>query len=309
MRAQASHPSPNTSRYVETLLEACPPAGSGVHNWLFRAARAAHHLYPDKGALAERLTQAARHCGRQVPEREIADAIRHSLACAWNPDTADPTTPAPEGLTKAPPKWPSVDQQLRERVIRDGACLYDLWDLSPVRYEDDLPHSEQIIDALFPGNPLLCVGRSTRRFATRPRDRWRGRLSGLPLVVPSPMIAVSGLTKDRRISEHCLDNTGVRRFLVVEFDEGSHEAHAALIWHLAKFAPLVTALSSGNKSLHAWFSCRGSSATERRSFFDYAIRLGADFATWSRCQFVRIPDGLRADGSRQRVFYFNPNVI
>jgi hypothetical protein len=45
----------------------------------------------------------------------------------------------------------------------------------------------------------------------------------------------------------------------------------------------------------------------------YAVMLGADPATWTRCQFVRMPNGLRrrpkAFGVRQPVFYFNPNNL
>ncbi len=42
---------------------------------------------------------------------------------------------------------------------------------------------------------------------------------------------------------------------------------------------------------------------------DYAVSLGADHKLWSRSQFVRMPDGLRDNGKRQVVFYFNPKVI
>jgi hypothetical protein len=40
-----------------------------------------------------------------------------------------------------------------------------------------------------------------------------------------------------------------------------------------------------------------------------AVRLGADKATWARCQLVRIPDGTRDNGNRQRVHYFAADVI
>jgi len=30
---------------------------------------------------------------------------------------------------------------------------------------------------------------------------------------------------------------------------------------------------------------------------------------WTRSQFVRLPDGLRQNGARQCVYYFNPEVI
>ena len=42
---------------------------------------------------------------------------------------------------------------------------------------------------------------------------------------------------------------------------------------------------------------------------DRAVRFGADKARWTRCQLVRMPDGTRDNGNRQRVFYFAPSVV
>ena len=41
----------------------------------------------------------------------------------------------------------------------------------------------------------------------------------------------------------------------------------------------------------------------------YAVSLGADRATWTRSQFVRMPDGTRDNGKRQTVYFFNPEVL
>lgn len=46
-----------------------------------------------------------------------------------------------------------------------------------------------------------------------------------------------------------------------------------------------------------------------RRFMRYAVALGADRATWTRSQFVRMPDGTRDNGERQTVYFFNPEVI
>jgi hypothetical protein len=120
------------------------------------------------------------------------------------------------------------------------------------------------------------------------------------------MSATTGTTKDGRTSKHTLDNTGPRRFLVVEFDAGTADEHAALMMHLAGYAPLVVASHSGNKSLHGWFYCAGQPEDKLLRFMRYAASLGGDPATWTRCQFVRMPDGTRDNGKRQTVFFFNP---
>jgi hypothetical protein len=123
------------------------------------------------------------------------------------------------------------------------------------------------------------------------------------------MSAATGLTRDGRRSKHALSNTGPRRFLLVEFDTGAVDHHAALLLHLAQRAPLALAVHSGGKSIHGWFYCHGQPEARLECFMRYAVSLGADTATWTRSQFVRMPDGVRSDGRRQIVFFFNPRVL
>ena len=121
-------------------------------------------------------------------------------------------------------------------------------------------------------------------------------------------------------------NTGPDRFLVVEFDFNStnsteegrllerlaiegqdlRDLCAALLLHLAEKAPLALAVYSGGKSLHGWFYCAGIAEEKVLGFFGYAVSLGADSANWNRSQFARMPDGLRENGKRQAVYFFNP---
>jgi hypothetical protein len=166
------------------------------------------------------------------------------------------------------------------------------------------------VNKLFPGDSLLCVGQSDSDFDTLARKTWRGKLASKQLIVPSPMKARLGRRKkDGKLSAHTLDNTGDRRFLVCEFDTGTTDEHAALLLHLASRAPLVLAVHSGGKSLHGWFYCAGQPEEKLRRFMEYAVTLGADPATWSRCQFCRMPDGTRSNGNRQTVFFFNPRPL
>ena len=65
------------------------------------------------------------------------------------------------------------------------------------------------------------------------------------------MTARSGLTQDGKQSAHALSITGPRRFLVVEFDQGDVDDHAALLWHLALRAPLAMVVHSGIE-VFAW---------------------------------------------------------
>ncbi len=131
----------------------------------------------------------------------------------------------------------------------------------------------------------------------------------MPLIVPSPMSARTGRTQDGRVSEHTLDNTGPRRFLIIEQDSGDADEQAAVLLHLAQRAPLALAVHSGSKSIHGWFLAEGEPEDDLHAFMRRAVTLGADRATWTRSQFVRMPDGFRDNGRRQTVHFFNPEVI
>jgi hypothetical protein len=127
--------------------------------------------------------------------------------------------------------WPALDKDKRAKIIGKPAGLPELLGARP--FTDDVPHTEEIIDALFPGDPLLCCGASKMKFETRPRSDWRGGLARLQLIVPSPMSAKFGVTKGGKKSQHTLSNTGPRRFLVIEQDSGSLDEQAAVLRHFA----------------------------------------------------------------------------
>ena len=282
-------------QWAGDILATPPRAGEGFHTWLFRAALALWKCNRTEHDIRAILENAASTCERRVTAREIEDAINDSRTGAFQPGNF------------AQPRWPALDPELRQSIIKKGGGVVDLWEGSPARLDDNKSHTEEIIDALFPGNPLLCCGKTMSDFDTKPREDWAGELSKLQLIVPSPMSAVTGLTLDGRESKHTLNNTGPRRFLVIEFDKGTADEHAAVLLHLAQFAPMVLALHSGSKSMHGWFYAGGCGATDTKveKSFGYAVALGADRALWSRCQLVRMPDGIRDNGKKQTVFFFD----
>ena len=212
-------------------------------------------------------------------------------------------------------RWPAAASGRIQEIIRsrEARSLYDLWEASPVRLEDHA--AEHLIDRLFPGNPLLCCGRSHGQCETTPREEWRGQLRKLQFIVPNPMAALRGTRKsDGQPSPRALDNTGPRRFLVIEFDDNlGEDSQAARLWHLNSLSPLVLAVHSGGKSLHGWFCTVGDAESAWLKFMRYAVSLGADPATWTRCQFVRLPDGMRRPKDkapiRQVVYFFNPEAL
>ena len=294
-----NHHGKELPRFVRDLLASPPVRGGGLNDWLFRAARVLHpHRAPDEIiALLQSAT-----AGEPVRPGEIERAVERSEPFAWQP--GQPQKNAPRIRT-----WPAANAEQRKAVLASGRGLEDLRHASPVHFDDSEPHTEEIIDALFPSNPWLCVGKSNSDFATRKREDLRGQLASMQFIVPSPMTGRTGRTQDGRESEHTLANTGPRRFLVVEQDTGTEDEQAAVIFHLAERAPLALVAHSGGKSMHAWLYCHGQPEERLRAFMRYAVSLGADRATWTRSQFVRMPDGTRDNGKRQTVLFFNPEVI
>jgi hypothetical protein len=288
-------------------LKQCPLEGEGVHRWLYYAACE----LTDVGVPSEEAEAIIEGLMTRPPKpaSEVEDAVRSA-----------------RGERKPGARWTPAISHLITEVTAVGPSLCDLISHSPqpIQFGQD-SRTEEYIDALFAGDPWLCVGRADCRFYTARREWWRNKLSEQALIVPSPMSAEKGRTKQGKLSHHSEDNTGLRRFLVVEFDRGTLDEQAAIIFHLAQYAPLALVVFSGSKSAHSWFWCQHQSEGKLTRFFNYATSLGADPKTWSRSQFVRMPDGKRTDGKtggalvaagingvpdgRQAVLYFNPGVI
>jgi hypothetical protein len=286
-------------QFLRDVISSPPRHGEGVHQWLFKIARQLH-AHRSEADIHDLLSAAVDGCGRHVPASEITEAVEAARGCAWRP-TGGSGTPS-----KSAPKWPAQDKEGIERTAAsDPNALDKLRDSSPVKVSPGLHDSECLLERLFPGNPLVCVGYSAREFFTAPRDSFKGKLASFQFLTPSPMSALEGVTKDGKPSAHCLDNTGARFYLVVECDQGDRDTQAAVIRYLATLAPLAMVVDSGGKSLHSWFHCRGQSEDRLLAFFRLAVSLGGDPATWTRSQFVRMPLAMRDNGKLQAVHYFN----
>lgn len=286
-------------QFVCDLLSSPPERGEGLNLWLYRVARVLH-AFRSPAEIIELLRVAT--YGLAIKQGEIERQVDCSRKVAWQPGQLT--------QQRAAPAWPKLDQQQRAAAIAANKCgLVDLWEASPIRLDDNAAHTEEIIDVLFPDNPLLCCGWTQSMFDTRSREEWRGHLSRLALIVPSAMTARTGHTKQDKVSAHTLETTGRRRFLIIEQDSGTIDDQAAILLHLAEYAPLVLAVHSGSKSIHGWFACRDESETTFREFMRYAVTLGADSALWTRSQFARMPDGRRARDTRQTVFHIDFDVL
>lgn len=299
-----------------------PPAGAGVHLWI--ASNTAKLIVRGMSAAdveATLLPIVAKQRGEQTAVREIRAAVSsaarkftpygHGLMRVWSPP---PTVPP---LHRIPVDWQSVRSIAFSRS--------DTWlDFNQPR------NARGLLMSLFGDDEWVCASLGRAALAvTKRRDEWLSGADDLELVVPSPMIGPTGLNQEGGITARCLANTGGRRHLVIEFDFKADRpgaprtdcgrfvedlerrgitvgnACAALHANLAQLAPLVLVAWSGGKSLHGWFRTAGRE-DDAAKLMRYARTLGADPATWPRCQMVRFPDGHRHDrGVRQTCCYFN----
>jgi hypothetical protein len=305
-----------------------PAAGSGVHQWLFATACLLHEAGYSTTAKLELLEQATRNVGRTVTKREIKGAVSDAEK------KTRPIVEEPGKIIRFPgsePAWPEPDYGHVYLLGKFGPGLYDLWEQSPLRYDDEADHCEEAIDILWPGNPLLCIGKTAYHFATRRREVWRGHLCECQFIVPNPMLQVYGATQEGKKSEHAKVSVGRRCYLVTEFDIAPYsrngqkitpwkllidswqeqeasvsDACAAAILELAQLMPLALVVHSGGKSLHAWWRVFGKKESESRASMRQAVRLGADPKTFDPNQFVRLPGGALDNGRRQTIFYLDP---
>lgn len=295
------------SKTEQAILINCPPAGGGVHHWIFRCLRIlAPHYKSDQSLLNAMQALCANHATRHVDTGEILRQIPNARRKKAT------------GI-RTPGKWPSVNEQAIRSLVRAGGDLATLKSASPV--DPATVGTEDFIDQLFPGNRLLCMGASLGSCRTHPRSWWRGKETHQQFIVPSPMSSVLGTSKQGKPSHRCESNVGPRTHLVVECDFTSDDLKhygcsgstfdlcAIVLNHLRKRLPLCMVVHSGGKSAHGWFPCSGIPESQLRRFMEYAVSLGADRATWTRSQLVRMPNGLRDNGARQEVIFFNPHRV
>lgn len=287
-------------RFVKDLISNPPASGQGVHRWMYTTSRylLAVRSHDEVGEL---LRATLHGCGRRIPERELQAAISDAKKSVWVPGNKNQDIIYQSA-------WPKLNKQKYVEITCDtnALCASDLWESSPVRYMDDKSYTWEIIDQLFKGNPYLCCGYSKEVFEAKRKHEWYKEADKQQFIVPNACKGEMGMTKDGKPSAHCLDNTGPRMYLVIEQDDGNQDQQTAVIVYLTKYLPLRMVLSSGGKSLHAWFDCQGVEEGKQKDLMRSAVALGADDSTWTRSQFVRMPDGLRDNGNRQSVFYFNP---
>lgn len=283
-----------------------PRPGERNH-WLFQVAVAARGgASPDRvRVFLHRVIQA---CG--WTDRDFGPEIDRAVRRAFQKKVGTTalrrplSAPGPSGAPLKRTPCPKRDPQLRRELIATNP----VFDLSA---KPDIS-TEAILDALYRSDELLCLAHNHKDAFTAPRGKWRGREAGFQYIVASPMRSLRGLTQDGKPSSRCHGNATLnRRYQVVEFDEGTLEEQAAILSALhSERAPLFMVVWSGSKSLHGWFDVRHLTEAEKRQFFAFACRCGADRTLWDQSKLVRMPGGIRCSNNQsQAVLYFNPSLL
>jgi hypothetical protein len=272
-----------------------PYDGGGLNIWVMASARRCRNAGFSTHEAESRIMAHQGTAHRTIKASEVKRAIEK----AYGTELAPLAPKAPKQTWQPVKTMTSKAKPFLQRVTEEH-----LWHASPWTCDDGLTQ-EIILRELFPDpDGLICVGKSAFEFKTAKLADIKG-LEHCQFIVPCYMTKIKGLTQDGKESEHCLDNCGERRFCVCDFDEPKSADHPTIIWYLAKFYHLTMALSSGGKSLHAWFEV---AKDEEESFWKLAISLGADAALMrNRSSFVRIPLGKRDNGNLQRIIHFNPD--
>jgi hypothetical protein len=227
----------------------------------------------------------------------------------------------------------TVNDELRRRIVESGQGIKEL----VARTRTELPEEPENVAAfmlnyLFPGDPCLCVAKGVKLAVTQRKSTLKKPFL-YPQIVPSPMSAVWGINLKGKPSQRCLNNTGPRTYFVCEFDlppdvslasaedkeflewaaargKSIQDISAALLDYLAQITPLVAVVDSGGKSLHGWYNVQGWDEKHVLLLKTIACKLGADPQTYTKCQLVRMPGGIRRDQSGnaitfQDVLYFD----
>lgn len=266
---------------VKELVKQCPKTGGGVHPFLFHLA---HRANPFLNAreLEEILRFSCQDCGRDVPAREIVETVKNVRQSSYHSSIEHESAVAPK--RKVP--------DYSEVAVKDALCA----NYRPPSPLERLPGTAaEVCRLLYESGSLICTGPSLYQMTTSTLESALPWIDGMQFIVPSAMSKLMGLNKQGELSQRCLDNTGPRQHLVVEFDRHDLEVQKKLLHYLSQKLPLRLICHSGNKSLHGWFHCSERNESELRSFMDRAIQLGADPMTWPRCHAVRLPNGFRND--------------
>ena len=290
---------PFSQRTAARLAEA--PVAGETHRWLAQVASGVSQILTP-----QRCGEFLRRCcdvhvaHRRVPDREISAAV--DLAYGSGVQGSGVGVQANYGRRAI--EWPEANPEAIRKVMETVAPVFDGETSTGLRPGDVLP-------LLFHGVELVCTGADSERATVRPVEAVLSDADTLQFICVNPMRGSLAMNQAGRPSPRCQNNVMVRRYLVAEFDDATlaKAQQAQLASALGDMAPLVMAVDSGGKSVHAWYAVEAMTRQDQARFFALACLLGADQTRWDICGWLRMPGGLRVkpdfSRARQRILYWN----
>jgi hypothetical protein len=296
---------PFSQRTAARLAEA--PVAGETHRWLAQVASGVSHILTP-----QRCGEFLRRCcdvhvaHRRVPDREINAAVEFAYGGGQGSGVGVQANYGRRAI-----EWPDPSAEVVRRVLETVAPVFDGETSTGLRPGDVLP-------LLFHGGELVCTGADSERATVRPVEAVLSDADTLQFICVNPMRGSLAMNQAGRPSPRCQNNVMVRRYLVAEFDDATlaKAQQAQLATALGDMAPLVMAVDSGGKSVHAWYAVEAMTRQDQARFFALACLLGADQTRWDICGWLRMPGGLRvkpdpstgsgqASRVRQRILYWN----
>lgn len=231
-------------------------------------------------------------------------------------------------------------QLLRATIQKNQIRAVDFYEASPRKFGAAYtrfvhPESEwkdddaatEVLTALYPDGGMICAGIGKYSYNIFELSKVLDRARNFEYLVPNRMLPELVDTEVLRSAA----NVGPLEYLVVECDFKEDnllyrdllravqadlgitplDAGLSVICELINYQdiPLVVIVFSGGKSFHGWFRIADLPFYRVKEFMKRAVLLGSDPAMERRNQFFRMPGGLRCDGSRQCVLYFDASKV
>ena len=304
----------NYPRFLQDLLNHCPPAGAGVHPWLFKVARYLHRYHtPDE--IQTILEVRVAGCGRYLESHEIPDAVRNSRAHAWQPSGKTASQRRAEWiaaptLNRVPPFNPEKAEQVAAQIPIEITSDW-LKEHSPCSVCCSTAGFLRSVFAPTEKALLFCHYQNQGRLFPDEVNLEKFTAIHFPCgawFLCNPVDGLSHfnprLNRKSRRSEESLTSF---RYAVLECDREPRSQWLKILAWLR--LPIVAITHSAGRSDHALIRVDSESKAAWNTFKLEQLRplveLGADDGALSAVRLTRLPGCFRGD-RRQELLYLNP---
>lgn len=284
-------------KLLDKIFSTMPQDGIGTRDWLFCICLLLGRLYPDRNQLYQVLDQRTKSTFPPVTAMMLGQSIRDADAYRHPTKYLRPRYLVP--------RWPeTLEKGLATGPDFKGG-LEELKKLAPVSWPDEIDWADFAVYKLLPGDCRIMCGNDRKDLTFGYHRQAWGMLERMQFLVPSALA-------DPRFTppDHFFQPVDFREYLVLRFPGKNLDEQSRSIMHMSKLAPLVAVVDDTEGTPEAWFSAAYQTHARLRQFFDYALILGADKATWSPYWPARMPAGHNQQTQKtQELLYLNGGIF